>query len=80
MDLGPESVIMVVKPLYGIPESGLHRYLEYFHHHEYTLGMILTTVYPCVLSLLDNNGRLDGVIALQVYDYLFFGSTNFLKD
>lgn len=80
MYLGPESVLMVFKPLYGIPESGLHWYLTYFHHHEYTLGIIRTIFYPCFITRLDNNGNLNGVIVLKV-DYAFcFGSTNFLND
>lgn len=33
MDLPPDTIPHVVKPLYGIPEAGLHWYLAYLSHH-----------------------------------------------
>ena len=71
--------LKVLKPLYGIPESGLHWYLTYLSHHLDTLDMIRTTVDPCVL-VRKVNGTLDGLIILQVEDSLGIGSKEILKD
>lgn len=37
LNLPAEVVLKVVKPMYGIPESGFHRYLTYLEHHLETL-------------------------------------------
>lgn len=39
MDLPRNMVLQVVRPLYGMPESGLHWYLTYLDHHITCLGM-----------------------------------------
>lgn len=42
-------VLNVVKPLYEIPESGLHWYLTYLTHHLDSLNMTRSKCDPCVL-------------------------------
>ena len=79
LDLPPGHVLRVVKPLYGIPESGLHWYLTYLAHHLDTLGMTRSRVDPCLLIKQGNNG-LDGFILLQVDDSLGFGTEQFLDE
>lgn len=67
LEFPPGTVLKVVKPMYGIPESGLHWYLAYLEHHLGRLGMERSSVDPCVL-LKRRNGRLIGAIILQVDD------------
>lgn len=45
MNIPGNVVIQVLRPLYGIPERGLHWYLTYLEYHMEALGMILGTVY-----------------------------------
>ena len=76
----PEGYILkVVKPLYGIPESGLHWYLTYLAHHLDTLHMTRARCDPCVL-IRRSNDRLDGLILLQVDDSLGIGTPKFWED
>ena len=77
LGLAPGYVLKVVKPLYGIPESGLHWYLTYLTHHLENLGMTRTKADPCVLVKRKGN-TIDGVIMLQVDDSLGFGTPAFL--
>ena len=64
LGLEPCYVLHVVKPLYGIPESGLHWYLTYLAHHLGTLHMFRSKCDPCVLIRRSNN-TLDGLILLH---------------
>lgn len=74
----PEGyVLKVVKPLYGIPESELHWYLTYLHHHIDELGMTRSRADPCVLYRRTGT-TLDGVKVLQFDDSLKVGSTGFM--
>lgn len=79
MGLSPDTVLRVVRPLYGIPESGLHWYLTYLEYHTEQLGMRRTTVDPCVFVRRDG-GELSGLIALQVDDSLTVGTKEFLEE
>lgn len=76
----PEGTILeVVKPLYGIPESGLHWYLTYLTHHVDNLGMQRSTVDPCVLVLREGT-NVKVIVLLQVDDSLEFGDAEFLEE
>lgn len=79
LNLPPDFVLQVVKPLYGIPESGLHWYLTYLSHHLDTLHMKRTRADPCMM-IRRTDSNLDGFILLQVDDSLGFGSTQFLDE
>ena len=79
LGLQPGFVLKVVRPLYGIPESGLHWYLTYLSHHLETLGMHRATADPCVLIKRSNN-EIEGLILLQVDDSLGFCTPNFMED
>ena len=80
MELPPGYIIKVVKPLYGIPESGLHWYLTYLTHHLDTLRMTRTRSDPCILIRRTKDGALDGLILLQVDDSLGLGSDTFMQE
>lgn len=79
LDLPDGFVLKVVKPLYGIPESGLHWYLTYLTHHLDTLHMTRSKSDPCVL-IKRSKGQLEGLILLQVDDTLGLGTTNFMEE
>lgn len=79
MDLPEGYVLEVVKPLYGIPESGLHWYMSYLTHHLESLNMVKSKVDPCVL-IKRTNDKLTGMILLQVDDSLGFGNKDFLAE
>ena len=79
MNLPKNHVLLVKKPLYGIPESGLHWFLTYQSHHKQMLHMEETHGDKCILYRLKNN-LLDGLTILQVDDSFGHGSKEFLDD
>jgi hypothetical protein len=40
MRLGKEQILLCVKPLYAIPESGLHWFMTYSDHHRDRIGLL----------------------------------------
>lgn len=72
-------VLQVLKPLYGIPESGLHLYLTYVAYHMEHLGMECSMEDHCML-IRKHEGNLDGIRVLQVDVILGPGTTAFLED
>lgn len=79
LGLGSYMVLQVIKPLYGIPESGLHWYLTYLVHNLDNLGMKSTQSDPCLL--VKRNGEdLEGMIALKVINFLVFVTMPFMRD
>jgi len=78
MRLQPDEVLLVEKPLYGIPESGLHWFLTFQDFHIKELGMKATKIDPCILSFKKKN-KLEGATAIQVDDVFGIGSDDFLK-
>ena len=79
LGLPKNYVLRVEKPLYGIPESGLHWYLTYLTHHLEVLHMTRSRVDPCVLYRTKND-KLEGMILLQVDDSLGMGNDEFLLE
>lgn len=77
MVIGDVIVFRVMKRLYGILNSGLHWCLTYLDHHWTLLGMLRSSVGPCVLIKKDGN-ILVGVIYLQVDDIFGFCQKDFL--
>ena len=49
MHLPENKVLLVIKPLYGIPEAGLYWFVTYKNHHVGRLGMKQCTTDPCIL-------------------------------
>lgn len=45
----PLKFLKVIKPLYALPETGLHCYLTNASHHFEILGMIKSQIVPCLL-------------------------------
>lgn len=69
--------LLALKPLYGIPESGLHWFATYQKYHDKELETSATTVDQCVLYL-HYDDHLDGLIVLQVGHSFGFGSERVL--
>lgn len=78
MDLPSSTILRVVKPVHGIPESGLHWYLTYMEHHMTQLGMYITTVDPCIMARrLWWKIQLERRIIFPVDDSLILGNAIF---
>lgn len=45
----PDTLMRVILPLYGVPESGLHWYNTYQPHHLKKLVMTTSTYDPCLM-------------------------------
>ena len=74
----PKSVVLkAVKPLYGIPESGLLWFKSYSGHHVSTLGMTQSKVDECCFFKRGEDG-LSGMTILQVDDSVGLGDDEFL--
>jgi len=79
LQMNPDIVWEVQKPLYGLPESGVHWFECYVGHHEGKLGMIRTEVDPCLLYKKDKD-RLVSLCCLQVDDTLVAGTEKFVSE
>jgi hypothetical protein len=73
LNLQDDSVLKVVKPLYGVPEAGNHWFKTYHSHHIKNLQMQQSTYDPCLLYSTDPFG----VVGLQTDDTLFIGDNAF---
>ncbi len=49
LGVDPDSILKVVKPLYGVPEAGNHWFAIYHAHHVNKLGMSQSIYDPCLL-------------------------------
>ena len=75
IDLWTNCLLRIIKPLYGIAESGNHWFNTYHKHHLEELHMKQSTYDPCLLST--NQGDPFGMIALQTDDSLIVASEAF---
>lgn len=77
-NLGPDDIIHVVKPLYGIAEAGNHWYETWTNYIQGTFGLRPSAFDPCLL--ITENGRKPFAIAgTQVDDTLFIGDGDFVE-
>ncbi|KID81309.1 Ribonuclease H-like protein [Metarhizium guizhouense ARSEF 977] len=75
-DQFPEGTIMVVvKPLYGIAEAGTHWWATYFNHHRDNLRMTTSTFDPCLLVTTTRDCF--GITGMQTDDTLGLGDQRF---
>jgi hypothetical protein len=70
-----DSVLKVLKPLYGVPEAGNHWFKTYHSHHVQQLNIEQSTYDPC---LLYSNKPL-GIVGLQTDDTLFLADETFAE-
>ena len=66
-------VLQVLKPLYGVPESGTHWFRTYHNHHTANLGLVQSTYDPCLLY------GPNAVVGLQTDDTLFLADTSYIR-
>jgi transposase InsO family protein len=69
------TILQIMRPLYGIPESGNHWFHTYHSHHTTELGMEPSTYDPCLLC----RKQPFGVVGLQTDDTLFVGDEEFAE-
>jgi hypothetical protein len=71
----PNTIMVVRKPLYGIPEAGTHWWATYHKHHREKLAMVTSTYDPCLL--ITTTKGVFGVVGMQTDDTLILGSEEF---
>jgi hypothetical protein len=72
----PNTIIVVKKPLYGIPEAGTHWWSTYYKHHRDKLGIITSTYNPCLL-ITSGASISFGIVAIQTDDTLIASNIEF---
>jgi hypothetical protein len=81
MGLGVEFVLLCVRPLYGIPESGLYWFLTYTDHHVQELQMTQSRADRCLfIRRPSNEDPGTSITAIQVDDSFGTASETFLQD
>lgn len=74
--LYPEDYCMLIlRPLYGIPEAGTHWWATYHNHHKEKLNMITSTYDPCLLVTTSKEAF--GLVGMQTDDTLILGTEKF---
>jgi hypothetical protein len=68
-------IIIVRKPLYGIPEAGTHWWATYYKHHKEKLHITTLLYDPCLL--ITTKKEAFGVVGMQTDDTLFLASDEF---
>lgn len=72
----PGTCILVVKPLYGIAEAGVHWWVTYQNHHKERLDMSTSTFDPCLL-VSNPTATGFGLVGIQTDDTLILSSPSF---
>ena len=73
------TIMIVVKPLYGIAEAGTHWWATYTNHHREELGMTVSTYDPCLLIATEESKGF-GVVGIQTDDTLILADEDFAAD
>ncbi|KAI1000950.1 hypothetical protein K3495_g7246 [Podosphaera aphanis] len=71
------TMFLVMKPLYGLAESGMHWYATYSRHHCDNLHMAPSVFDPCLLIANKDNDF--GMTALQTDDTMNLGTKAFME-
>lgn len=78
LNLPAGTVLVIVRPLYGLSEAALHWYLTYRTHHIDSLDMKSTILDSCFFfKRSDSSLTPDGLVALQVDDSCICGTAAF---
>lgn len=72
-----DTIIRVIRPLYGIAEAGVHWFATYQKHHLNELDMTTSTYDPCLLIATDRDAF--GVVGLQTDDTLMLATPAFAE-
>ncbi|RDW58864.1 hypothetical protein BP6252_13340 [Coleophoma cylindrospora] len=77
-DQFPSGIIIIVrKPLYGIPEARTHWWATYHKHHIENLKMMTSSYDPCLL--ITQTKEAFGVVGMQTDDTLILGNQAFVE-
>src|SRR5580692_7050629 len=76
LGLPPNTILKLLRPLYGVPEAGNHWFQTYHKYHREQLEMEQSTYDPC---LLFTTGQNLGVIGLQTDDTLLLADEDFAE-
>lgn len=71
----PESIIHILKPLYGIAEAGTHWHVTYLGHHVKALEMEQSAHDPCLL--VTKTPGVFGLVGMQTDDTLILANKPF---
>ncbi len=72
------TILLVVKPLYGLAKAGNHWFAIYLDHHKEKLGMEMSLYDACLLITKDG-GENFSIAGLQTNDTLNIGTEAFMK-
>jgi hypothetical protein len=70
-----DAIIIILKPLYGIPKAGTHWFSTYHSHYTKKLAMVTSTYNPCLLitTTRDTFGIVDmqtnNTLILALYEF-----------
>ena len=70
------TIIRVIRPLYGIAEAGVHWFATYQGHHINKLDMSTSTYDPCLLIANGDKNNF-GLVGMQTDDTLMLGTVTF---
>ncbi|KAI0996562.1 hypothetical protein K3495_g11622 [Podosphaera aphanis] len=76
-NLSEDSILRVVRPLYGMSQAGNHWFSTYHKHHTENLQMANSPFDPCLLHTSLHS--LFGVVGLQTDDTLFAANDKFAR-
>ena len=79
LNIGPDVLSKVMKPIYGLSESCIHWFESYAQHNVEKLVMKVTEVDSCLLYRTDKQGKLDRITCLQVDYTITSGSKKFCE-
>ena len=78
LGIAKDKIIQVMKPHYGITESGSYWWLTYLNYHTEDLGMKQSAMDPCLFYKREG-GKLVGLEASLVDDTLSAGDCSFMQ-
>jgi len=70
----PNTIMVVRKPLYGIPEAGTYWWAIYYKHYKEKLSIITSTYDPCFLI---TTKEVFGLVGMQTDDILILALEEF---
>ena len=76
LGLQSDSILKIIKPLYGVPKAGNHWFNTYHRHHLEKLSMTQSTYNLCLLYT-NNNSCGFRIVGLQTDDTLFLADKMF---
>jgi hypothetical protein len=76
MNLSKDKLLLCIRPLYGIPDSGLLWFLTYTAHHKDVFGMTQCRADKCMM--VESEGTGGSIVCLQVDDSLGTATADFM--